>query len=175
MGFKIEDMKPADWPQVAAIYLAGIKTGLATFQSEVPGWEKWDHDHIDTCRFVARSGDTILGWAALTPASDRCVYAGVAEVSVYVNDAAKGQGIGTSLLLELIRQSEKNGFWTLQAGIIEDNTASRALHKKCGFREIGIREKLGQMPDGQWHDVVLMERRSKTTDSSSRCNKEREL
>jgi len=174
MGFTIEEMKIADWPQIAAIYSAGIKTGLATFQSEAPSWENWDHDHIDTCRVVARSGAKILGWAALTPASDRCVYAGVAEVSVYVSNTAKGQGVGTSLLKELIRQSEENGFWTLQAGIIEDNTASRALHKKCGFREIGVREKIGQMPGGQWRDVVLMERRSKTAGSSPRCNKERE-
>lgn len=175
MSFTVEEMKPADWPQVAAIYLAGIKTGLATFQREVPSWEEWNRDHIDACRFVARFGDTILGWAALTPASDRCVYAGVAEVSVYVSEADKGQGVGTSLLNELIRVSEDYGFWTLQSGIIKENLASRELHKKCGFREIGIRERIGLMPDGQWHDVMLMERRSKTAGGPSICGKERVL
>ncbi|PKM84247.1 MAG: N-acetyltransferase [Firmicutes bacterium HGW-Firmicutes-11] len=175
MSFTIEEMKPSDWPQVAAIYLAGIKTGLATFQRDVPSWEKWDRDHFDTCRFVARSGDTILGWAALTPASDRCAYAGVAEVSVYVSAAAKGQGVGTSLLTALVQQSEENSIWTLQAGIIKENAASRELHKKCGFREIGMRERIGQMPDGQWHDVVLMERRSKLVGGPLLCGKERVL
>ena len=160
MDFSIEEMQPADWPQVSAIYLAGIKTGIATFQSGVPNWEEWDHDHIATSRFVARSGDMILGWAALTPTSGRCVYAGVAEVSVYVGEAVKRRGVGFALLTELIRSSEDNGFWTLQAGITKENISSRELHKKCGFREIGIRERIGQMPDGQWHDVVLLERRS---------------
>ncbi|MHC1772176.1 MAG: N-acetyltransferase family protein [Flexilinea sp.] len=162
MDFTIEDMKLTDWPQVSAVYLAGIETGTATFQRDVPSWEEWDHDHYESCRLVARSGDAVLGWTALTPTSSRCVYAGVAEVSVYIGEAYKGQGIGTALLTELIRQSEEDGFWTLQAGIIKENMPSRELHKKCGFKELGIRERLGQMPNGQWHDVVLMERRSKT-------------
>lgn len=160
MDFSIEEMQPSDWSQVSAIYMAGIKTGIATFQSDVPSWEEWDHDHIATCRLVVRSGDMILGWAALTPTSSRCVYAGVAEVSVYIGDAFKRRGVGYALLTELIRLSEDNGFWTLQAGITKENIPSRELHKKCGFREIGIRERIGQMPDGQWHDVVLLERRS---------------
>lgn len=162
MDFTIEEMQPSDWPQVSAIYLAGIKTGIATFQGDVPSWDEWDHNHITTCRLVARSADMILGWAALTPTSGRCVYAGVAEVSVYIGEASKRQGVGYALLMELIRRSEDNGLWTLQAGITKENMPSRALHKKCGFREVGIRERIARMPGGQWHDVVLLERRSKT-------------
>lgn len=147
MDFKIEDMKPADWAQVSAIYLAGIKTGIATFEKDVPSWEEWDQDHCQSCRLTARSGNTVLGWAALIPTSSRCVYAGVAEISVYIGEAYKSQGIGTALLTDLIRRSEENGFWTLQAGIIKENIPSIALHKKCGFKEFGIRERLGQTAD----------------------------
>lgn len=161
-NYVIEEMKPEYWPQVSAIYLSGIQTGIATFQSDVPSWEEWDRSHCASCRLVARSGDEILGWAAITPVSSRCVYAGVGEVSIYVSDAHKGKGVGTALLNELVVQSEQNGFWTLQAGIIRENIASSELHKKCGFRELGIRERLGRMPNGTWHDVVLMERRSQT-------------
>ena len=146
---------------VSDIYLAGIKTEIATFQSEVPTWEEWDKGHLTTCRFVARTGEKILGWAALSAVSNRCVYAGVVEVSVYISEEHKGKGVGTSLLNYLIQQSEKEGFWTLQAGIIKENIPSRMLHKKCGFREIGYRERLGKMNNGMWHDVILMERRSK--------------
>lgn len=160
MDFTIEEMQPADWPQVSGIYLAGIETGIATFQSDVPTWEEWDQDHSETCRLLARSGDTILGWAALTPVSSRCIYAGVAEASVYISKANWRQGVGTALLVELIRRSEEAGYWSLQAAITKENLPSRELCRKCGFREVGIREKLGQMLNGQWHDVVLMERRS---------------
>lgn len=160
MEYTIEEMQLADWPKVSSIYLAGIKTGIATFQSDIPSWEEWNRGHTDTCRLVARSGNSILGWAALSPTSSRCVYAGVAEVSIYISEAFKRQGVGAALLTDLIRRSEENGFWTLQAGITIENIASRELHKKCGFREIGIRERIGQMPDGRWHDVVLLERRS---------------
>lgn len=162
MDITIEALKPNDWPEVSKIYLAGIRTGIATFQSGVPDWEEWDRGHCACCRLVARSGDAILGWAAITPVSSRCVYAGVAEVSIYVSDVYRGMGVGAALLNELVLQSERNGFWTLQAGIIRENTPSRELHKKCGFREVGARERLGRMPNGNWHDVVLMERRSKT-------------
>lgn len=162
MDIAIENMKPSDWPEVSAIYLAGIQTGIATFQSDVPDWEEWDRGHCACCRLVARSGDVILGWAAISPVSNRCVYAGVASISVYVHEGYRGRGIGAVLLHELVRQSEQNGFWTLQSRIIRENTASRELHKKCGFREIGIEERLGRMTNGTWHDVVLMERRSKT-------------
>lgn len=162
MDIIIEALKPGDWAEVSAIYLAGIRTGIATFQSDVPDWEDWDRSHCACCRLVARSGDAILGWAAITPVSSRCVYAGVANISVYVAKGYRGWGIGAMLLNELVLQSEQNGFWTLQSRIIKENTASRELHKKCGFREIGVEERLGRMPGGSWHDVVLMERRSKT-------------
>ena len=161
MDFVIDEMQLADWPQVAKIYLAGIETGLATFQRDVPSFEEWNHDHCKTCRLVARSGDTILGWVALSPVSNRCVYAGVAEVSVYIGEPYRSQGVGRALLTELIRHSEVAGYWSIQATITRENTSSRELCKKSGFREVGIREKLGKMPNGEWHDVVLMERRSK--------------
>jgi len=161
MDFIIDDMKESDWPQVSNIYFDGIKTKIATFQTEIPSWNEWDKGHLNHCRFVARSKDAILGWAALSPTSSRCVYKGVAEVSIYIGESYKGQGIGYVLLNSLIKKSEENGFWTLQSGIIKENITSRELHKKCGFREIGSREKLGKMDNGIWYDVILMERRSK--------------
>lgn len=160
-NYIIDTMKEEDWKQVSDIYLEGIKTGIATFQSDIPTWEEWDKGHCTRCRFVARSGDIILGWVALSPVSSRCVYAGVAEVSIYINQKYRGMGIGTVLLNHLIQQSEGEGYWTLQSGIIKENISSRMLHKKCGFREIGYRERPGKMENGTWHDVVLMEYRSK--------------
>ncbi|MDF2843489.1 MAG: sortase-like acyltransferase [Herbinix sp.] len=160
MSFSIEKMHPEDWPQVSEIYLTGIRTGIATFQSDVPTWEEWNKSHSENCRFVARSGNAILGWIALTPISGRCVYAGVAEVSIYISEESRNQGVGTELLAELIWRSEEAGYWTLQAAIIKDNIASRELFRKCGFREIGFREKLGKMADGKWYDVVMVEKRS---------------
>lgn len=162
MNYAVEEMKPADWPQVSALFVEGIETGTATFLSCAPGFEEWEREHCSSCRLVAMSGDTVLGWAALAPVSSRCVYSGIAEASVYIGKASRGKGVGTALLRELVRCSELNGFYSIQAEIIRENTPSRELFKKCGFREIGIRERFGQMPDGQWHDVVLMERRSKT-------------
>lgn len=161
MEFKLDEMKEKDWAQISEIYLIGIKTGIATFQTEAPSYEDWDKGHLKSCRLVARSGDTVLGWVALSPTSSRCVYRGVAEVSIYIDEKYRAQGIGKTLLTEVIKQSEEMGMWTLQSGIIRENAASISLHKSCGFREIGIREKVGQMSDGAWHDVVLMERRSK--------------
>ena len=161
MEYKIEEMMNQDWQQVANIYLQGIKTGIATFQTQVPTFEEWDNSHISSCRLVARSGDNILGWGVLSQTSSRGVYAGVAEVSIYIGEEYKAQGIGKTLLTDLIKVSEENGFWTLYSGIIRGNSASIALHKKCGFREIGIREKIGKMNNENWLDVVLMERRSK--------------
>lgn len=162
MSFTIEEMQPNDWSQVADIYLAGIKTGIAAFQKDVPTWEEWNMGHREDCRLVARSGNKILGWAALSPVSGRCVYAGVAEVSVYISEESRNQGVGTELLAELIWRSEEADYWTLQASITKENVPSRELFKKCGFREIGIREKLGYMPNGKWHDIVLVEKRSAT-------------
>lgn len=163
MEYTIEEMKESDWKQVSNIYLNGIKTRIATFQSEVPAWEDWDKGHIKSCRFVVKYKDKILGWAALSPTSSRCVYKGVAEVSIYIGEECKGQGVGTALLTHIIKESEKNGFWTLQSGIIAKNDASIALHKKCGFREVGIREKVAKMNNKEWMDVMFMERRSKIT------------
>jgi len=160
VNFVIDSMKPEDWPQVAAIYKAGIDTGLATFATQVPIWKEWDSEHIEGCRLVARQGDNILGWTALSQTSKRNSYAGVAELSIYVAANSKCLGVGTALLTALIEASEQAGYWTLWAGILSANTASRRLHLKCGFREVGIRERLGRMEDGTWHDVVLMERRS---------------
>ncbi len=162
MEWMIDEMQPGDWPQVAHIYRAGIDTGMATFERSVPDWEDWDREHSRTCRLVARAGGTILGWATLSPVSGRCAYSGVAEASLYVAEASRGQGVGTALLKELIRRSEEAGYWSLQAVIVKENTPSRNLCTKCGFREIGLRERPGRMPDGTWHDVVLMERRSRT-------------
>lgn len=160
MNVVIDSMKPEDWPQVAAIYKEGIDTGLATFATQVPNWKEWDSQHTEACRLVARHGNDILGWTALSQTSKRNSYAGVAELSIYVAANSKGLGVGTALLTALIEASEHAGYWTLWAGILFANTASRRLHVKCGFREVGIRERLGRMEDGTWHDVVLMERRS---------------
>lgn len=161
MDYKIDEMTQLDWEQVAYIYLEGIKTGKATFQTEVPTWENWNNGHVSSCRLVARLGDKVLGWGALSPTSSRCVYAGVAEVSIYIGENYRGRGVGKALLEALIKLSEENGFWTLQSGIIKENTSSIVLHEKCGFRKIGLREKVAKMENGKWHDVVLMELRSK--------------
>lgn len=161
MDYKIEEMTHKDWDGVAKIYLEGINTGKATFQTEIPSWDDWNNGHIKTCRLVARLGDKVLGWGALSPTSSRCVYAGVAEVSIYIGEEHRGQGVGKSILETLVKMSEENGFWTLQSGIIKENIESIELHKSCGFREIGVRERLGKMSNGEWHDVVLMECRSK--------------
>ncbi|MDP4144053.1 MAG: N-acetyltransferase family protein [Bacillota bacterium] len=161
MEYKIEEMKASDWEQVKDIYLEGIKTGVATFQTEAPIWETWDKGHLGLCRLVAHLDNNVLGWVALSPTSSRDCYAGVVEVSIYVGNKYRGKGIGTDLLTAVIKQSEESGIWTLYCAIIKENIASIETHKKCGFREIGIREKVAKMGNGIWHDVVLMERRSK--------------
>jgi len=155
----IDAMQPDDWAQVEAIYREGIATGLATLETEPPTWERFDATHRKDCRLVVRDGGCVLGWAALSPVSARAVYAGVAEVSIYIAAAARGQGIGKKLLQALVSASEQAGIWTLQAGIFRENTASITLHTACGFRVVGVRERLGQL-HGVWKDVVLMERRS---------------
>ena len=152
---------PEHWPSVKAIYEGGLATGNASFQTSAPSWEEWDTAHLKHSRLVASSGDIVTAWAALTPVSGRCVYAGVAEVSVYVDPGCRGQGIGEQLLRALITESEKNGIWTLQAGIFPENSASLRIHEKTGFRQVGFREKIGQL-NGIWRDTVLLERRSKT-------------
>ncbi len=152
-------MTAGDWDRVKEIYLEGIATGNATFATDAPTWEQWDASHRRDCRLVARNGGEVVGWAALSPVSSRCVYEGVAEVSVYVGADARGRGVGRLLLAALVETSERAGVWTLQAGIFPENVASIELHKKVGFRLVGLREKLGCM-NGQWRDVALMERRS---------------
>lgn len=159
MSTSIRKMTPNDLPLVAAIYAEGIRTGNATFQTEVPSWEEWDNAHIPNCRLIAIKQETVAGWAALTPVSGRCVYAGVAEVSVYVGEAFRAQGIGLALLEQLVIESEDNGFWTLQAGIFPENFGSIRIHEKCGFKILGRRERIGQM-GGIWRDTMLLERRS---------------
>lgn len=151
----------AHWPAASAIYAEGIATGTATFSTDVPTWADWDAGHLPTGRLVAVAddGQKVLGWAALSPVSGRCVYAGVAEVSVYVAAAARGRGVGRALLLALVAASEQNALWTLQAGIFPQNTASVRLHEAAGFRVVGRRERIGQLR-GQWQDTLLLERRS---------------
>jgi len=158
----LRPMTAADYPAVARIYREGIATGHATFNTEAPAWEAWDAGHLQHSRLVAVDGDEVLGWAALIAVSDRCVYAGVAEESVYVGARAQGRGVGRTLLEGLIAASEAQGIWTLQAGIFPENTASIVLHERLGFRLVGRRERLGQMAGGQWRDVLLLERRSAT-------------
>ena len=177
MHYPIVPLFPSHWPAVREIYREGIATGNATFETELPDWEKWDSSHFKRCRLVALepieieedSPDLlitlekprVLGWAALSPVSNRHVYRGVAEVSVYVAGASRGRGVGKALLEALVQESEVNGIWTLQAGIFPENKASIALHKSCGFREVGIRRRIAKLGDA-WRDVLLLERRSAT-------------
>jgi L-amino acid N-acyltransferase YncA len=155
----IEEMTRDDWERVRAIYLEGIATGDATFETGAPEFEAWDAAHLKACRLVARAGGEVLGWAALSPVSSRCVYGGVGEVSVYVSERARGLGVGRALLASLVEASERAGLWTLQAGVLAENGASIRLHERCGFRVVGKRERLGKLK-GVWRDVVLLERRS---------------
>ncbi len=152
-------MKASDWEVVAQIYGQGIATGNATFETTIPSWQDWDAAHLQQARWVAEEADLVCGWAALSPASSRCTYAGVAEVSVYVAASHRGRGIGARLLQTLVTSSEEHGIWTLQSGIFPENTASLSAHATAGFREVGCRERLGQL-DGVWRDVLLLERRS---------------
>lgn len=152
-------MLPEHWEAVKTIYEEGIATGNATFQTAAPDWQEWDNAHLKTCRIIATESNEVLGWAALTPVSSRCVYAGVAEVSVYVAANARGKNIGSLLMQELINQSEQNGIWTLQSGIFPENKASISLHEKNGFRIIGYRERIGKMGN-LWRDNISLERRS---------------
>lgn len=158
-AYYIESMTPQDWPQVQAIYKEGLVTGNATFETQAPEWEAWDSKHLPHCRLVARQGDIVLGWAALSPVSSRAVYAGVTEVSIYIGEAHRGRGIGHALMAALITESEANGIWTLQASIFPENVASVQLHLRHGFRQLGRRERIAQLR-GVWRDTVILERRS---------------
>lgn len=158
-GYTVEPMRDEDWEAVRRIYVEGMETGLATFETEAPDWERWNAGHRRDCRIVAREGKRLLGWAALSPVSARRVYAGVAEVSVYISGEARGRGVGRALLESLAAESERAGIWTLQASVFPDNDASLRLHAACGFREVGRRERIGER-NGVWRDTVLLERRS---------------
>jgi phosphinothricin acetyltransferase len=149
------------WPAAAEIYSAGIAGGNATFEAEAPEWEQWSATHTGCPGVVACSPEgQLLGWAALSPTSSRCVYRGVGEVSIYVAPAFARRGVGRALLTALIEASERAGFWTLKAGIFPENTASITLHERSGFELVGVSRRIGQMPDGRWRDVLLYERRS---------------
>jgi phosphinothricin acetyltransferase len=155
---EIRSFRPEDWPSVRTIYEEGIATGEATFETKPLAFERWDATHPAEYRFVATRGDVVVGWIALSPVSDRCVYAGVGEISVYVAEHARGSGIGRRLTESLIARTDAGGIWTIQAGIFPENTASVQLHLRCGFRVVGTRERLGQL-NGRWRDALLLERR----------------
>jgi L-amino acid N-acyltransferase YncA len=156
---ELRALRPEDWPAVRAIYEAGIATGDATFDTAAPDWSDWDAGHLDDHRLVARLEGRVVGWAALAPVSDRCAYAGVAEDSVYVAPDAQGRGVGRALLAAVVASAERGGIWTVQSGIFPENQASVLLHQACGFRVVGVRERLGRL-HGRWRDVLLLERRS---------------
>ena len=160
MILQIDPMLPSDWPTVREIYLEGIASRQATFEIEAPSWEAWDASHLPFARLTGRKVEIVVGWAALSPVSSRRVYAGVAEVSVYVAQSQQGLGLGRQLLEALIAESETNGIWSLQAVMFPENAASVALHRRCCFREVGRRERIGKL-DGMWRDTILLERRSR--------------
>ena len=152
-------MTPDDWPAVRCIYADGIATGNATFETETPTWETWDHKHLSACRLTARVGDAVVAWVAISPVSARPCYAGVVEHSVYVAEAMRGRGEGKALLAELVRVSEASGYWTLQSSVFPENQASLAIHLACGFRILGRRKRVAML-NGTWRDTVVVERRS---------------
>lgn len=164
MSIEIRPMTPADWPSVSEIYQQEMDTNLATFQSECPSYAQWDCSHLQHCRLVVTVNNVVSGWAALSPVSSRCVYSGVAEVSIYILPSQQGKGLGKQLLQALILASEQAGIWTLQSGIMQDNPASIRLHETCGFRMVGYRERIGKDRFGVWRNTVLMERRSAADD-----------
>jgi L-amino acid N-acyltransferase YncA len=154
----VRDLRAEDWPAVREIYEDGIRSGNATFETEAPSWEAWDAAH-PRLRLVAERDGSVVGWAALSPTSSRCCYRGVAEVSVYVAEEARSEGVGRALLERLVERSEDEGYWTLSAGVFPENKASLRLHQACGFRHLGTYRALGELA-GVWRDVVILERRS---------------
>ncbi len=155
----VDAMHPGDWSRVCAIYLEGILSGNATFETEPPAWDQWDRGHLPIARLVARNEEIVVGWAALSPVSVRNCYSGVAEISVYVASALRGQRIGPTLLRELIRQSEEHGIWTLQGSVFPENVASLRMCSTQGFRQVGRRKHIAKL-NGLWRDTILVERRS---------------
>jgi len=156
---EIRTMRAEDWPAVRAIYEQGIATRQATFETEAPGWETWDAGHLAEPRLVAGEDGAVVGWAALSPVSRRACYAGVVEGSVYVAEGARGRGIGIALLARLCSDADAAGIWTIQTSIFPENVASVELHRRCGFRVVGTRERIAQL-DGVWRDTLLLERRA---------------
>ena len=167
MSVLVRALTSSDWPAVEAIYREGIATGNATFEAEPPSWEEFDSHRIPIPRLVAVDDDRVVGWAAASQVSSRCVYDGVIEHSVYVSESARGAGIGAALLQAFLDASEAAGIWTVQSGVFPENESSLALHRKLGFREVGVRERVGRMSYGPhagvWRDVVMIERRSTVT------------
>jgi len=153
------ELKETDWNSVSRIYQEGLDTGNATFEISLPDWNNWNSGHIKACRIIAEIDSEVVGWSALSSISSRCVYGGVAEVSVYVSTKFSGQGLGTELLKRLISESEQSGIWTLQVGIFPENKGSIIIHERLGFRKVGYREKIGQM-NGVWRDTLLLKKRS---------------
>lgn len=170
MEYEVRHMSEDDWPAVRRIYQLGMDTNRATFQTECPPWAEWNRSHLRSCRLVILKGGAVIGWAALTAVSSRSVYAGVAEASIYIDPSAQGRGAGTRLLNALMDESEEQGFWTLQSGILQENLASIRLHERCGFRLVGYRERIGRDRFGLWRNTVLMERRSKSDRFSGECS-----
>lgn len=162
----ISPMTVADWPAVREIYMAGIATGQATFQTEAPEWTAWNEGHLEKCRLTARLGDQVAGWVALSLGSKRPCYAGVAEVSIYISPDNRGQGIGDQLMKAVIAESEQHGIWTLWSSVFPENLASIRLHLRNGFREVGRRERIAQL-QGKWRDTVVLERRSRSVGCES--------
>ena len=156
----VRPLTPEDWPAVAEIYRQGIESGNATFETEVPGWENWDAARSPECRLVAEARGEVIGFAALSPVSGRCVYGGVREAMVYIAESARGRGVGGRVLARLVEETEAHGIWTLQAGIFPENAASIRIFERAGFNILGTHERLGRFHDGRWRDVVFMERRS---------------
>jgi L-amino acid N-acyltransferase YncA len=156
---ELRELRPDDWPEVAAIYWDGIRSGLASFETSVPSWEEWDAGHLPAPRLVAVVLDEIVGWAALAPVSSRRCYRGVAENSVYVAREWRGRGVGRLLLDALVRRAERGGIWTIQTSVFPENRASLALHLRAGFRIVGARERIAKR-DGLWRDTLFLERRS---------------
>jgi phosphinothricin acetyltransferase len=163
VGVRITPMTEEHGPEVLAIYQVGLDTGNASFELRAPDWARWDEGHLAAHRFVAVDADQVLGWVAVSPVSSRAVYAGVVELSVYVDPAARGRGVGSALLAALIESADAAGIWTIQTGIFPENTASLALHVRAGFRVVGTRERIGQH-HGRWRDVTFFERRSPKVD-----------
>ncbi|MDA9554897.1 GNAT family N-acetyltransferase [Pelobium sp.] len=157
----IKYLEPQHWEEIKRIYSAGIATGYATFETQVPSWEEWNNNHLTHSRLIAEIDGKVAGWIALSKASPRTVYQGVAEISVYIDPEFQGLGIGLVLLQHAKEESEANGIWTLQASVFEINKASIRLHEKAGFRKVGYRERISQL-HGQWHNIILFEKRSKT-------------